>query len=531
QKDSYPRFTKNSDTPIGKSSIPSRLDEIQDNRRLNRIDKVKKIVRKAEWPTRHEVRRELWRVLCHSKDYDSSKALYRSELEETARNGTKAHQPQFLCEEGVVVNNFDLNEQGAVRLLRLLTVIEQLRPEISSAPMLYPLCALMLHYLEDDDVFACVQHLLVSKGYLMTSPVQWCASSYTILSLLKKHKPHAYAMLKREIGTADDSILVKALRDWLSWIFNGLPLNHVVRIVDCYLVEGHKFVTRAAIAIIYMWAKSLKNRPHEEMHGKSQEERIEAVKMELANTAQQIQISAESFIQTATRIRNLQSSTITRLQAQFENKLREEVSRRQLQKRGLPRRTGHLYTQPFSSAIVDQEAAAEIMSALPPRLQLETPKLLFRLSNDGASFTHLWSKIDCAEQSLILIRTTKGEKFGAYCSSSWAERNDRRERSKSKYFGTGESFIWVLDRELGLPVIYGWVGNNNENADASPQMFMAAGDRLLVIGSGDGDAIRISEELTHGMSSACRTFGSPALVVSRSFDIHELEVFDVLTGS
>lgn len=29
--------------------------------------------------------------------------------------------------------------------------------------MLYPLCALMLHYLEDEDVFACVQHLLVSK--------------------------------------------------------------------------------------------------------------------------------------------------------------------------------------------------------------------------------------------------------------------------------------------------------------------------------------------------------------------------------
>ncbi|KAK6059229.1 hypothetical protein COOONC_03142 [Cooperia oncophora] len=172
---------------------------------------VKKIVRKTEWPVRHEVRRELWRVLCHSKDFDSSKALYRTELEETVRSGTKSHQPQFLSEEGVVVNNFDLNEQGAVRLLRLLTVIEHLRPEISSAPMLYPLCALMLHYLEDEDVFACVQHLLVSKGYLMTSPVQWSASSHTILSLVKKHKPHAYAMLKRRIGTADDSILVKAV--------------------------------------------------------------------------------------------------------------------------------------------------------------------------------------------------------------------------------------------------------------------------------------------------------------------------------
>ncbi|VDO42463.1 unnamed protein product [Haemonchus placei] len=508
-----------------------RLDEIRENRRLNRTDKVKKIVRKTDWPVRHEVRRDLWRVLCHSKDFDSSKALYRTELEEAVRNGTKSHQPQFLSEEGVVVNNFDLNEQGAVRLLRLLTVIEHLRPEISSAPMLYPLCALMLHYLEDEDVFACVQHLLVSKGYLMTSPVQWAASSHTILALVKKHKPHAYAMLKRQTGTVDDSILVKVLRDWLSWIFNGLPLNYVVRILDCYLVEGHKFVIRAAIAIVYIWAKALKNRPHDDMHGKSQEERIEAVKEELANSAVQMQISTDTFIQTAIRIRNLQSSTISRLQAQFENEVREEVTRRQSQKRALPRRARHFFTQPFTSAIVDQEAAAEIMSALPPRLQLATPQLLFRLSVDGASFTHLWSKIEEAEQTLLLIKTTKGVKFGAYCSSSWAERNDRRERSKSKYFGTGESFVWVLEEELELPVIYGWIGNNNEHPDACPQMFMAAGDKLLVIGSGDGDAIRISEELTHGMSSACQTFGSPALVPSRSFDIHELEVFNVLTGS
>ncbi|KJH46918.1 TBC domain protein [Dictyocaulus viviparus] len=531
KKNTYPHFTKNSDTPIGKSLVPSRLDEIRDNRRLNRMDKVKKIVRKGEWPTRHEVRQELWRVLCHSKDYDSSKALYRTELEEIIRNGTKVHQPQFLSEEGVVVNNFDLNEQGAVRLLRLLTVIEQLRPEISSAPMLYPLCALMLHYLEDEDVFACVQHLLVSKGYLMTSPVQWSASSYTILSLLKKHKPYAYTMLKQEIGTGDDAVLVKALRDWLSWIFSGLPLSHVVRVIDCYLVEGHKFVTRAAIAIIYIWAKSLKNRSHEEMVGMSQEERVDAVKLGLADTAQQIQISSETFIQTAIRIRNLQSSTITRLQTQYENKVREEVNRQQSQKRGLPRRTRHLFTHPFSSVIVDQDAAAEIMSALPPRLQLATPRLLFRLSNDGASFTHFWSKVDVADQTLLLIKTTKGEKFGAYCSSSWAERNDRRERSKSKYFGTGESFVWVLEEELELPIIYGWVGNNNEHPDTCPQMFMAASDKSLVIGSGDGDAIRISEELTHGMSSACRTFANPALVQNRSFDIHELEVFDVLTGS
>ncbi|KAK6028897.1 hypothetical protein OSTOST_05012 [Ostertagia ostertagi] len=455
KKDVFPRFTKNSDTPIGSSTVPSRLDEIRDNRRLNRIDKRNLINR------------------------------------------------QFLSEEGVVVNNFDLNEQGAVRLLRLLTVIEHLRPEINGFPLYVAPHVAATSWKHEDD----------SLAY----------QTFARLGV-KKHKPHAYAMLKRRIGTADDAILVKALRDWLSWIFSGLPLSHVVRIIDCYLVEGHKFVTRAAIAIVYIWAKSSKNRPHEELNGKSQEERVEAVKAELASTAAQMQISTETFIQTAIRIRNLQSSTISRLQAQFENKVREEVTRRQSQKRALPRRARHLFTQPFSSVIVDQDAAAEIMSALPPRLQLATPQLLFRLSVDGA-------KLITRNRHLLLIKTTKGVKFGAYCSSSWAERNDRRERSKSKYFGTGESFVWVLEEELELPIIYGWIGNNNEHPDTCPQMFMAAGDKLLVIGSGDGDSIRISEELTHGMSSACQTFGSPALVPSRSFDIHELEVFDVLTGS
>lgn len=44
------------------------------------------------------------------------------------------------------------------------------------------------------------------------------------------------------------------------------------------------------------------------------------------------------------------------------------------------------------------------------------------------------------------------------------------------------------------------------------------------IGSGDGDAIRISEELTRGISSRCSTFNSPPLVEERGFEINEMEV-------
>ncbi|CAI4225708.1 unnamed protein product [Auanema sp. JU1783] len=531
KKESGPPFSSNSNLAVAASGIPSRLDEIKENLRINRVDKVKKIVRKADWPPRHEVRRELWKELCKGKDFDSSRSVFRGQLEELLRGGKKTSKPQFLSEDGVVINNFDLNEQGSIRLLRLLKIIESMRPEISSAPILYPICAIMLHYLEDADVFACIHQLLAHKGYLMTSPVEWVASAHTILALIKKHKPQSYVLLKRRCGTSDDSVLVQTMRDWLSWIFQGLPLSHVVRIIDCFLVEGHKFITRAGIAIVYIWSKSFKH-DTTDLSGKSQGERVELVKREIASTAQQLQLSTETFIETCVRIRNLQSSKISAFQKDFEDKLRDQVNHQQSLKKAsrVGRATRDLVVRAFESKIVNSEVAAILITNLPLRLQLITPHLLFRLSDDGASFTNLWHRVDEADQSLIIIRTLNGEVFGAYCSSSWAERNDRRERTKSKYFGTGESFVWRLESE-DEPVIYGWVGNNNDHADSCPQMFMAANDKMLVIGSGDGDAIRIVDELTQGITSGSQTFGSPALVEERTFFIDQLEVFGVSTGS
>lgn len=127
------------------------------------------------------------------------------------------------------------------------------------------------------------------------------------------------------------------------------------------------------------------------------------------------------------------------------------------------------------------EAASELLYALPSRFQLETPQLIFRLSEHGASFVQLWTQIDEAEQTLLLIRSTTGEVFGAYCSSCWAERKDVKERSKMKYFGTGESFVWNLHPELQLPVIYCWAGKNSESPDTCPQMFVTAGERFMIV--------------------------------------------------
>ncbi|GMR31599.1 hypothetical protein PMAYCL1PPCAC_01794 [Pristionchus mayeri] len=532
-----PRFTEWTDLRLlTYPAYPGRLEEIRENRRLGRTVKVKQIVRKANWPARHEVRKELWRELCKDKSYDASITVFNDEMSAQILNEARTRSPSFLSHEGAVVNNFSLTEDGTVRLIRMLAMIEQLRPDISCAPIMYPLCALFMHYMDDQDAYACAQYLS-RRGqerdppvHLLMSQTQWDAAPHVLLQLIKKHKPNAYALLKKKCGTSDDEVLVEAMVEWKQWLFQYLPLSHIVRIVDCFLVEGHKFLLRAAIANVYMWSKVNKSKagPAE---GRTEAERIAAVKHELSQCAAQCQVSTETFIEMAVLIKNLKSATIARLQTTFEKKVRESTNRDKGRKQSS---NVYCFTAPFESSILGSSIATKIMSRFPSRLQLMTPELLFKLSQDGASFTHLWSKVDEADQTLLIIRSARGEVFGAYCSSSWAERNDRRERTKSKYFGTGESFVFkITGRDDCQKVeIFGWVGNNNnEPGDHVPQMFMTAGDRLIVIGSGDGDAIRISEELTQGISSRCSTFNSPPLVDDRGFDINEMEVFGVTSGT
>uniref|UniRef100_A0A1I7TAY2 Rab-GAP TBC domain-containing protein n=1 Tax=Caenorhabditis tropicalis TaxID=1561998 RepID=A0A1I7TAY2_9PELO len=522
-----PLFTENTrDTRIGASHVPNILQEIIDNKRLNRYDKVKKLIRKTDWPVCHEIRANLWKELCNTKDWSSSKRLYIDEAIEYDRiNQGKKQSPQILADEGGVLNNFDLKEVGSVKLIRLLLIIERLRPEIVYAPTIYPLCSLLLHFDDDDaDCFACINYLLNTKGFMMTAPVQWAASSHTILALVKKHKSAAYVLLKRRLGSTDDSVLVKCIEDWLLWLFQYLPLPYVCRIVDCYFVEGHKFLIRSAISIVYIWSKVHK-RGMEDFRGKSLQEKIESIKKEFQDVATNISVSTSTFIATAVKIRNLQSATIAKLQAQYEEELRDEVvSRPRTAKR--IRRT--IFCEAFKSSLVDNDTAVELMSYMPERLQLVTPTLAYKLSQDGTSFYNFWNKIERLDQTMLIIKSTSGAVFGAYCSSTWGERNDRKERTRSKYWGTGESYVFRMNKQMDLPEIYTWVGNSPDVSSSDcPQYFMSATDKSFVIGSGGCDAIRIDEELTHGMTGPSTTFNSPQLCEEGAFDIYELEVFHV----
>jgi len=131
---------------------------------------VKKFTRHNDWPVSHEIRADLWKVLCHSKDFDSNKLLYETQLEELTKSGGEltsllqhldrhvvcsADAKTCLSCNGrnsrarprVIANcgnkacdfeNFRLKESGAIALQKLLIVIECIRPEIRYVPVRVP---------------------------------------------------------------------------------------------------------------------------------------------------------------------------------------------------------------------------------------------------------------------------------------------------------------------------------------------------------------------------------------------------------
>ena len=95
------------------------------------------------------------------------------------------------------------------------------------------------------------------------------------------------------------------------------------------------------------------------------------------------------------------------------------------------------------SAACSPAQARALSGALPARLRNATWRLRYSTKRDGTSLRTMYRRAGAArvgehrcEESVLLVRTSRGERFGAFTTEHW--------RVAPRYYGTGESFVFVL---------------------------------------------------------------------------------------
>jgi hypothetical protein len=362
--------------------------------------------------------------------------------------------------------------------------------------------------------------------------------------------------------------------DWYKWIFLALPLSYCTRIVDCWLVDGQKFLYQVALAMLDRFRQQCDS-PVTLTSEKMFEfcSRLE--------TILEPKGGVEQLIKEAKSLKRISTVTIAKASKKSEAKaslIVESIMRKDSQKFKLynsgqksyiiqqPREdmlkhiiiSSRIAPRSFKSSIVDNyDLLDDLWQYIPERAAVKTVSVVFNSNNDGTSLQTFFSRVDPYDETIIIIRTIKNEVFGSYCSSSWSLRKNQAQSAakKSYYFGNGETFLFTLQPKFS---VYLWVGktendqleNDHSAADTnnspsheqqqprkllhhrdsvtesvSTQLFMSATSQELIIGSGNGSfGLWLDADLTRGKTDHCRTFNNLPLCEEKDFTCKDVEV-------
>ncbi|GLV41527.1 skywalker [Carabus blaptoides fortunei] len=415
---------------------------------------------------------------------------------------------------------------------RIVSVLGYACPDITYSPSLYPICSLLLHFMSEEECYHCMTSLVAAKEkmFITQTKLLYEVTWKTVMQVAKKHVKSAAAHLARHCSSVE-----KLYMDWMWWIIQDLPFNHLVRVMDCFFHEGIKVLYRVAMALLVLFYKSSSSQSSEW----NSEILKNGVDSALNKFCRQLPVSPSKVLRTAFSIRGLSSSYISRvfIRTEMVLKSRHVLTTRQLcrskSSENLPTSQSQVNIQMMSHTLTIRERISEeacnqmlltLWSWLPVRITMYQPILLYTTEEHGCSLTTFYVRVEQHEPTLLMIKTCNNEVFGAYCSSRWHERNLKDDRGQRQaYFGTGETFLFSLYPERAK---YPWVGmDGDKHLGHGSELFMAADSKMITIGGGEGQAIWMDENIRYGKTDACTTFNNPPLCTSGDFEIRVLEVY------
>ncbi|XP_049822594.1 GTPase-activating protein skywalker-like isoform X2 [Aethina tumida] len=504
---------------------------------------LKHVLRNNAWPANHPIRQHLWILLCTQHQNGKGtmmEGFYREMVTQVFGSQDLPDKPMSLPPfvEPSHCQSYYMTHKGRNVTDRVVSVLGYACPDIVYSPTIYPICALLLHYMSEEDCYHCMASLVASKEKTfitqtkLLNEVTW----KTVMQISKKHVKGATGFIQRHCTSSRAETIYK---DWIWWIFQGLPFHHLIRVMDCFFHEGIKVFYRIAMAILILFHKSSSS-SSSEWQAEIQKNGIDGA---LNKFCKEIPVTPQKVLKVAFGIRGLSTSSICRIFIKTEMLLKSKhviMNKPLLPKSrstdNLPTSQSQTNIQMVSHTLTIRERMSEEMyndmlltlwSWLPVRITMYQPILLYTTEEHGCSLTTFYVRVEQHEPTLLMIKTCNNEVFGAYCSSRWGERNVKDDRgNRQAYFGTGETFLFSLYPERAK---YPWVGMDGDKVHHAAELFMAADSKMITIGGGEGQAIWMDENIRYGKTDRCQTFNNPPLCPSGDFEIRVLEVYGFAT--
>ncbi|XP_067950092.1 GTPase-activating protein skywalker-like isoform X2 [Watersipora subatra] len=536
------------------------LTAIQDVILTHDVAKVKSLLRNNQLPVDHESRTRLWALLCCGTTDDITDETFQAYASKFAHVAPEKMLPIEDMTEEMRVHHM-LSTEGVKACHRVLYVISETHPQIQQfSPLLYAFTSVMLHYSGEQATFRCICELLKKKDinyFLAPTELNLVAACFVLRDLANRYAKPAASYIEKHCPDED---FIEFLNDWVLWIFKHLPFHYLVRIVDCYLVEGYKVLFRVALILIKHFHKlSVENTDYLDS-GKP-----DAGMKKMCSEIHQ-HMSCDRLLKEAFGIRGISKKEINAFFKKTELTLRaggRAISaprpKRQISQHseyGLPRpssrssklgsahaneRTKRLlamktkksfkldkdiHTQlvidDIDSDILNKLQQLKVWSWLPPAEAVKEPELAFTTNEDGYSLKTLYDKVENCGPTLLVIRTIGNDVFGAYCATDWVERHKQVDAgAQICFFGCGLSFVFKIHPEM----VYYWVGKEVPVTLPGASMFQAGDKNILMVGGGGGCALQFDKDLDHGRTENCETFENMPLCDDIEFRIQCLEAF------
>lgn len=163
-----------------------------------------------------------------------------------------------------------------------------------------------------------------------------------------------------------------------------------------------------------------------------------------------------------------------------------------------------------SSTILNEAQLLALWAFVPTRFHMKEIHRVFTTHVNGYSLSTLLSHAADEAPTVLLVRTTIGDVFGAYCSYPWNYREE-----EGRHYGNGEMFVFHCERDPPHAcTAFPWVGLQHPADSPDANLFMIVQPGWIGIGGGpSGHAIHLDADLS-GHSQPSPTFGNASLARS-----------------